>query len=186
MRMEARIPKLKFVFFGCGGWGWTDRQRGESNFTCQQIIYGLSVQCNVVEPYSIVQFSPALGWFTKKYRKCMQNTKKHAKALTFLVSSRDTKTSQKSRLSFKVWFWPIRGNCSVLHNQWNWIFWTIVSSLHWPKLVLGPSTRSFFDLQKLEFCSGENIQTYRHTKCQTTQIVDWIGPEGQFCKNSHT
>ena len=60
----------KSFFLGEG----TDVGRGESNFTCQQIIHGLSVQCNVVEPYSIVQFSPALGWFTEKYRKCMQNT----------------------------------------------------------------------------------------------------------------
>ena len=43
----------------------TDEGEGETHFTCQDITCHMSVQCNAIQPSSIVQFSTAVGWFTK-------------------------------------------------------------------------------------------------------------------------
>ena len=48
----------------------TDAQRGGgTHFTCQDITCHMSVQINVVQPSSIVQFNTAVGWFTKNTKK---------------------------------------------------------------------------------------------------------------------
>ena len=44
-------------------YGWTKER---THFTCQDITWCMSVQCNVIQPSSIVQFRTAVGWFTKK------------------------------------------------------------------------------------------------------------------------
>ena len=45
------------------------RGGGGTHFICQDITCHMSVQCSAIQPSSIVQFSAAVGWFTKKYKK---------------------------------------------------------------------------------------------------------------------
>ena len=54
----------------------TDEGEGGTHFTCQDITCHMSVQCNAIQPSSIMQFSTALGWFTKKYKKLFKKKKK--------------------------------------------------------------------------------------------------------------
>ena len=53
----------------------TDEGEGETHFTCQDITCHMSVQCNAIQPSSIVQFSTAVGWFTKNLQKVIYKEK---------------------------------------------------------------------------------------------------------------
>jgi len=79
MQIEVPIPKLNFFEWEKYIWTYggmdkrtyirTDKGEGETHFTCQDITCHMSVQCNAIQPSSIVQFSTAVGWFTEKYKK---------------------------------------------------------------------------------------------------------------------
>ena len=56
----------------------TDGRGGGPQVPCQHITCHMLVQCNAVEPSSIVQFSPAVGWLTSKKTKKLKG-KKHKK-----------------------------------------------------------------------------------------------------------
>ena len=67
--------KIELFFGGRRTYGhtevWTNgrtygRTKGRTHFTCQDITWYMSVQCNAIQPSSIVQLSTAVGWFTKK------------------------------------------------------------------------------------------------------------------------
>ena len=77
MLIEVPIPKFTFFVGETSRWNyggtdkqtdiWRGRRGGGSLFTCQHMNYHMSVQWNMMQPSSIVQFSTAVGWFTKKY-----------------------------------------------------------------------------------------------------------------------
>ena len=79
MQIEVPIPKKNFFegekyIWTYGGMDKrtyirTDEGEGGTHFTCQDITCHMSVQYNAIQSSSIVQFSTAVGWFTKKYKK---------------------------------------------------------------------------------------------------------------------
>ena len=73
---------------------WT-KGRGGTHFTYQDITCHMSVQSNAIQPSSIVQFSTAVGWFTKKYKKGTRKKNKLWRAEILQQALEVKKTAQK-------------------------------------------------------------------------------------------
>ena len=80
MTDEDRSTNTKIKLFWGGGDVWTDvqwygqtdghtDQRRGGGVTFHISTCDMSVQCNAMQPSSIVQFSTAVGWLTKKYEE---------------------------------------------------------------------------------------------------------------------
>ena len=76
----------------------TDGQRG-GGVTFHMSSCDMSVQCNAMQPSSIVQYSTAVGWLTKKYKEGMKKKKNQAIELKFGKKHRRYKNCRGKSLS---------------------------------------------------------------------------------------
>ena len=177
--------KIELFFGGRRTYGhtevWTNgrtygRTKGRTHFTCQDITWYMSVQCNAIQPSSIVQFSTAVGWFTKKHKKTHYLKKIKLESWNSATSTGGKKKIVILCVNFDQ-FTEILVFKKVI-KKWeknNHLIGNFMSSL--AKRNATTFYQKLFWPQEVKVL-GWHKHTDTQTNTQTWRIVDGIFPEG--------